>query len=207
MIGQMITLDGPEGTGKSTNLAYIKELLQQSGHQLVLTREPGGTEIAEKIREILLDPKYIALTDDAELLLMFAARAQHLQEKVYPAMEQGKTVLCDRFTDATYAYQGAGRNIPAERIAVLEDWVQGAFRPYLTLILDAPIEVGMQRARQRGALDRFEQEQDGFFQRVRQSYLQRAAAEPERYAVIDCAQPLAKVQAQIASILTQRELL
>jgi dTMP kinase len=203
--GLFITLEGGEGAGKSTQMAYVQQRLQQhlqkAGKTLHVTREPGGTELSEQIRELLLDHRQTAMDSDTELLLMFAARAQHLAQLIRPALATGEWVLCDRFTDATYAYQGGGRGIDMARIAVLEDWVQGPLRPDLTLLLDLPIEVGMARAGERGELDRFEREQQAFFERVRQTYLERAAAEPARYRIIDAAQGIEQVQAQIDAVL------
>jgi dTMP kinase len=201
MRGRFITLEGSEGSGKSTNLAYIHRQLRQSGIDVVLTREPGGTPLAERIRELLLDHKQAAMCSDTELLLMFAARAQHLHELILPSLDAGKWVLCDRFTDATYAYQGAGRGISEERIGVLEQWVQGELRPDLTFFLDLPVAQGLARAGERSAPDRFEREQIDFFERVRQGYLDQAEREPERYQVVDASVPLEQVQAQLAHYL------
>jgi len=203
MSGLFITLEGPEGAGKSTNRDYLAALLREHGVDVVLTREPGGTPLAERIRELLLAPADEPMASDTELLLVFAARVQHLQQVVRPALARGAVVLCDRFTDATYAYQGGGRGVPAERIALLEDFVQGALRPDLTLVFDLPVEVGLARAAARGRLDRFEQERLEFFEAVRSTYLQRAAQAPERYRVLDAAQPLDAVQQRIAGLLPQ----
>ncbi len=200
MSGLFITLEGPEGAGKSTNREYLAELLMQAGIEVVLTREPGGTPLAERIRELLLAPDSEIMAVDTELLLMFAARAQHLAGVIRPALARGAVVLCDRFTDATYAYQGGGRGLAYERIAILEQFVQGDLRPDLTLVFDLPVEVGLARAAARGKLDRFEQEQQSFFEAVRQTYLARAAQAPERYRVLDAAQPLSQVQADLAAL-------
>lgn len=200
MSGLFITLEGPEGAGKSTNREYLAELLMQAGIEVVLTREPGGTPLAERIRELLLAPDSEVMAVDTELLLMFAARAQHLAGVIRPALARGAVVLCDRFTDATYAYQGGGRGLAHERIAILEQFVQGDLRPDLTLVFDLPVEVGLARAAARGKLDRFEQEQQSFFEAVRQTYLARAAQAPERYRVLDAAQPLSQVQADLAAL-------
>jgi len=197
MRGRFITLEGSEGSGKSTNLAYIYQQLQQSGVDVVLTREPGGTSLGEQIRELLLDHKQSAMSSDTELLLMFAARAQHLHELILPALEAGKWVLCDRFTDATYAYQGAGRGISEQRIGVLEQWVQGELRPDLTFFLDLPVAQGLARAGERSTPDRFEREQIDFFERVRQGYLVQAEREPQRYRVVDTSVALDQVQVQL----------
>ena len=201
--GKFITIEGGEGAGKSTNIPFIETYLRDKGINLVMTREPGGTPLAERIREILLDKSETSMSDDTELLLMFAARAQHLAQLIRPALEQGQWVICDRFTDATYAYQGGGRCIDPERIAQLENWVQGSLRPDLTIIFDLPVEVGMARAGQRSDPDRFEQENVAFFNRVRQCYLDRANATPERYAIIDASPDLDTVQASIKRVLDE----
>ncbi|WP_278621254.1 dTMP kinase, partial [Ectopseudomonas oleovorans] len=193
MTGLFITLEGPEGAGKSTNREYLAERLRERGIDVLLTREPGGTPLAERIRELLLDPSDEPMAADTELLLVFAARAQHLQQVIRPALAKGSVVLCDRFTDATYAYQGGGRGLSIERIAQLEQFVQGELRPDLTLIFDLPVEIGLARAAARGRLDRFEQEGRGFFEAVRQAYLQRAEQAPQRYRVLDAGQTLAQV--------------
>jgi len=204
--GLFITLEGGEGAGKSTQMAFVQQRLQDglqaAGKNLQVTREPGGTALGEQIRELLLDHRQTVMDSDTELLLMFAARAQHLAELIRPTLAAGDWVLCDRFTDATYAYQGGGRGIALKRIAALEDWVQGELRPDLTLLLDLPVEVGMARAGERGELDRFEREQQVFFERVRQTYRERAVAEPGRYRIIDAAQNIEQVQAQIDRALT-----
>lgn len=199
--GVFITLEGGEGVGKSTNLALVAELLREAGHSLVITREPGGTELAERIRQLLLEPVAEPMCEMTELLLVFAARAQHLDRVIRPALEAGQWVLCDRFTDATYAYQGGGRGLNTAHIERLERLVQGNVRPDLTLLLDAPTEVGRTRARSRGQLDRFEVEQEAFFERVRNAYLERARVEPSRFRVIDAARPLAEVQEQLRASL------
>ena len=203
MTGLFITLEGPEGAGKSTNREYLAARLREAGIDVVLTREPGGTPLAERIRELLLTPSEDAMCADTELLLVFAARAQHLAEVIRPALARGAVVLCDRFTDATYAYQGGGRGLSHARIAALEAFVQGDLRPDLTLVFDLPIEVGMARACARGRLDRFEQEGRTFFDAVRSTYLQRAEAAPQRYRLIDAAQTLEQVQLQLDSLLPQ----
>lgn len=199
--GIFITLEGGEGGGKSTQLAYVQQRLEAAGKKVCVTREPGGTALSERIRELLLDKSQSNMTDDTELLLMFAARAQHLAERILPALDTGEWVLCDRFTDATYAYQGGGRGIATERITQLEDWVQGALRPDLVLLLDLPVEVGLARAGNRGELDRFEREQQDFFERVRAAYLQRAEQYPERYRIVDASQDIEAVQTQIDAVL------
>jgi dTMP kinase len=194
MRGLFITLEGPEGAGKTTNRAYLAEQLQAQGFNVVLTREPGGTALAEEIRNILLAPHAEAMAVDTELLLMFAARAQHLAQIILPALAEGKIVICDRFTDATYAYQGGGRGLDCSRIALLEQFVQGDLRPDITLLFDLPVADGMARAVARGKLDRFEQEQHDFFEAVRQSYLQRASDDPERFRLVNAQQALPDVQ-------------
>ncbi|MDU9415462.1 dTMP kinase [Pseudomonas sp. zfem005] len=203
MSGLFITLEGPEGAGKSTNRDFLAERLRNHGVDVVLTREPGGTPLAERIRELLLAPSDEAMAADTELLLMFAARAQHIAGVIRPALDRGQVVLCDRFTDATYAYQGGGRGLPVERIAQLEAFVQGELRPDLTLVFDLPVDVGLSRAAARGRLDRFEQEDRGFFEAVRQTYLQRAAAAPQRYHVLDAAASLVSVQEALEALLPE----
>lgn len=191
--GRFITLEGAEGVGKSTQVQALRAFLESRGVPLLVTREPGGTPVAERIRELLLSRDHPPMHPDTELLLMFAARAEHLRTRILPALEAGTWVLCDRFTDATYAYQGGGRGLDPARIAVLEDWVQGPVRPDLTLLLDVDVHTGLARARNRGEADRFEQEAVDFFERVRRAYLDRARAEPGRYRVIDAGQPLEAV--------------
>lgn len=191
------------GAGKSTNREYLAARLREQGIDVLLTREPGGTPLAERVRELLLAPSDETMASDTELLLVFAARAQHLAQVIVPALERGAVVLCDRFTDATYAYQGGGRGLDVARIAQLEDFVQGALRPDLTLVFDLPVEVGLARAAARGRLDRFEQEGRAFFEAVRSTYLQRAKAEPARYRILDAAQSLAAVQRDLDALLPQ----
>ncbi len=203
MKGLFVTLEGPEGAGKSTNREYLAERLRARGVDVVLTREPGGTPLAERIRELLLTPADEPMAVDTELLLVFAARAQHLAQVIRPALERGAVVLCDRFTDATYAYQGGGRGLSIERIAQLEVFVQGELRPDLTLIFDLPVEIGLARAAARGRLDRFEQEGIRFFESVRRAYLDRAKAAPSRYRIIDAAQPLNTVQQDIQALIPE----
>ncbi|WP_224750290.1 dTMP kinase [Halomonas sp. ML-15] len=202
--GRFITLEGGEGVGKTTNMAWVCDWLSARGIEVVRTREPGGTPRAEAIRELLLDPTSDEpLDDDAELLLVFAARAQHLAQVIRPALARGAWVVCDRFTDATFAYQGGGRGLPVERIATLENFVQGELRPDLTLLLDMPLAAARQRLAARGsAPDRFEREREAFFTRVRKAYLAQAAAAPERIAVIDAAGALDEVQARLAQRLS-----
>src|SRR5690554_5419228 len=203
MSGLFITFEGPEGAGKSTNLKVFAQALAERGYPPLITREPGGTPVAERIREVLLSNHDEPMHADAELLLMFAARAQHLNAKIRPALAQGKVVISDRFTDATYAYQGGGRGIDPQRIAALESWVQGDLRPDLVMVFDVPVELGMARARARSELDRFEQEQQQFFEDVRRCYLQRAAADPERYRVIDASGDLQQVREAIQPLIEE----
>ncbi len=206
MQGQFITLEGTEGGGKSTNLRWMESFLLEQGVDVVVTREPGGTEIGEAIRHILLNKDFDAMCDDTELLLMFAARAQHIQEKIKPALAEGKWVISDRFTDATYAYQGGARGLDMARIAQIEQWVQQGFQPNLTFIFDLPVEIGMSRVLSRSqetgqVIDRFEQEKQAFFEKVRAAYLARANQSPARYKVLDASQPIDSVQQQIKTRL------
>lgn len=201
MKARFITIEGGEGVGKSTNIQFITARLQQAGIDYVLTREPGGTPLAEKVRELLLNEHDETVAEMTELLLIFAARAQHLQQVIKPALKAGKWVVCDRFTDATYAYQGGGRGLSQSAIATLENLVQGSLRPDLTYLLDLSPDIGLARASKRAALDRFELEKIEFFERVRAGYLERAALEPERCVVIDAAAELAQVQADILAHL------
>lgn len=198
-----ITLEGIEGAGKSTILQYVAELLRQAGHEVVVTREPGGTPLAERLRALLLDTPDLEIAPEIETLLIFAARADHLRKIIRPALAAGRTVLCDRFTDATYAYQGGGRGVERARIGELEKWVQGTLRPDLTLLLDVPAPAGLARAGNRSRPDRFEREEEGFFTRVRQAYLQAAAAEPLRMRVIDARAPLTEVRRQVQTVLAE----
>ena len=199
--GQFITFEGTEGVGKSTQLANAASTLDALGVDCVVTREPGGTPMAESIRELLLAPRDEPVNETTELLLMFAARAQHLHTRILPELEAGRWVLCDRFTDATFAYQGGGRGVPADRIALLESLVQGTVRPDHVILLDAPVETGMTRARHRGDLDRFEQEAVAFFERIRETYLARAASAPGRYHIVDASQPIEAVSDEVAGLL------
>ena len=201
MRGKFITVEGTEGVGKSTNIELIKTEIEKRGISLVVTREPGGTPLAEEIRELLLAKRDERFDVTAELLLVFAARAQHLNTVIIPALEEGKWVLSDRFTDATYAYQGAGRGLPKFLILELEDRVQGDLRPDKTFLLDIDVRVGLERARVRAELDRFEEEQITFFENVRQGYLERVEANPQRFAVVDAGQSLKDVQLDIKKAL------
>lgn len=208
--GRFITLEGGEGVGKSTNLEWVAGWLSAHGVEVVLTREPGGTPRAEAMRELLLSPETDEPLDaDAELLLVFAARAQHLAQRIRPALERGAWVLCDRFTDATFAYQGGGRGIDSVRIAELERFVQRGLEPDLTLLLDMPVEAAQQRLQGRlqargQSRDRFEQEHAAFFEAVRQAYLARAEAAPQRVAIVDADATLATVQERLAACLEAR---
>ncbi|MGD9660236.1 MAG: dTMP kinase [Porticoccaceae bacterium] len=200
MRGRFITIEGGEGVGKTTNIDFIKSWLDRHGIAYVATREPGGTPYAEKIRTLLLEHQDETVDPLAELLLIFAARAQHLARVIRPALDAGVWVLCDRFTDATYAYQGAGRRLGMDKIAVLETFVQGELKPDLTLVLDVDPAIGMARAGNRGTLDRFESEKMAFFARVRETYLHRAQQHPHSYAVVDASQSLRLVQEAIEKV-------
>ena len=199
--GLFLTVEGVEGVGKTTNITFISEWLKEREIPFIHTREPGGTPIAEELRELLLAPRDENVAPTAELLMMFAARAQHIEQVIKPALDAGKWVLCDRFTDATYAYQGGGREMGFDKIQQLEQFVQGEFRPDAVVLLDLPVAVGLARAAKRGALDRFEQEAEGFFQRVRDAYLDRAKENPGRYWLVDAEKSLDDVQTQISSVL------
>ena len=201
MTGKFITVEGIEGAGKTTCMQVVTEVIEHQGINAIHTREPGGTDLGEDLRSLLLGHKHTGMSDDAELLMMFAARAEHIAQKIQPALDDGKWVLCDRFTDATYAYQGYGRRIPLEKIAGLENWVQGELRPDLTLLMDLPVVVGMERAGKRSAPDRFESEAWDFFERIRQGYLSIAAEQPSRVKVIDASQDLPDVQAQVKTAI------
>ena len=201
MTGSFITIEGVEGAGKSTCMALAAAEIEKRGKRLLQTREPGGTELGEDLRELLLGHRHHGMADDTELLLMFAARAEHIHRKIRPALHAGQWVLCDRFTDATYAYQGAGRGLSVQRIAQLEDWVQGALRPDLTILMDLPVDMGMERAGKRSAPDRFESETLGFFQRIRDGYLDIARQEPARVKVVDASRSLAEVSADVVQTI------
>lgn len=195
--GKLITLEGIEGGGKSTQLAVVQGCLEERGIQVITTREPGGSPIGERIRALLLDPRSKGIATDTELLLMFAARAEHVAHKIRPALEQGTWVVCDRFTDATYAYQGGGRGVDVKRISLLEDYVQGQLRPDLTLLFDLPVASGLSRAEKRSAPDRFESETLRFFEDVRAAYLAIAESQPQRLRVIDADAQLARVSESV----------
>ena len=204
---KFITLEGIEGVGKTSNRDYIRELLEASGKQCIVTREPGGTPLGESLRALLLQHSDEQMSDDAELLMMFAARAEHIKKVIQPALDAGQYVLCDRFTEATYAYQGGGRQLDVSKIADLESWVQGDLRPDLTIILDAPVEVGRERAGKRSAPDRIEKEKNDFFDRVRNAYLDLAKQHPDRICTVDASLTLEQVQAQIKQQLQDREII
>ena len=199
--GKFLTLEGIEGVGKSTHIAYIAKRLETGGHRTLTTREPGGTRLGESVREILLHGNDLDILPQAELMLMFAARLQHVQEIIVPAIADGLVVVCDRFIDASYAYQGGGRGIPQEMIAVLDNWVLKDLRPDLTLLFDASVETGLRRAGNRSDADRFESENVNFFNRVRETYLERAKKEPERIKIIDAEQDMHTVEKQISAVL------
>lgn len=199
--GIFVTLEGIEGTGKTSNLRFLAEYLHQHDIPLLITREPGGTPLADDIRHFLLSEHKEQIEPEAELLLIFAARAQHISKVIRPALAAGKLVLCDRFTDTSYAYQGAGRDIPREKIATLEALVQEGLKPDLTILLDAPAEVGRERIQERKKVDRFEMESNKFFNKARRAYLKMAQEEPNRFRVIDASQPIAEVQQQMLEAL------
>jgi dTMP kinase len=201
--GRFITLEGGEGVGKSTNLAFVAGLLQAAGFAVERTREPGGTPLAERIRAVIVAPSGEPMPPLAELLLIFAARTLHIENCIRPALQAGRWVLCDRFTDASYAYQGAGRGLGEAPVRWLEDTVQQGLRPDLTLLLDADPAIGLARAGARGAADRFEQERIEFFGRVRAGYLARARAEPARFRIIDASQPIEAVRADLRLHITK----
>ncbi|RUM78986.1 MAG: dTMP kinase [Candidatus Thioglobus sp.] len=199
--GKFITIDGVEGAGKSTQIEFICEYLKAKGVDVILTREPGGTDIGEKIRTLLLSNSTGKMHADTELMLMFAARNEHIQNKIMPALKQGDWVLSDRFTDASYAYQGGGRGLDVSRIAQLEQWVSQDFTPDMTLLLDVPVEIGMSRVESRGKKDRIELEATDFFNRVRQAYIDRSEQFPERIKLIDSSQTVEHTKQQIKVIL------
>jgi dTMP kinase len=199
--GRFITVEGIEGTGKSTNIEFMTALIEKQGYTVIRTREPGGTPMAEKIRQLLLEHGQENLPSIAELLLFFAARSLHLQNTIMPALNAGNWVVCDRFTDASRAYQGSGRGLDQDRIERMAEWVQDGLEPDLTILLDAPAEVGMRRAAERGAGDRMDNEELAFYQRVRRGYLALAERHPDRFAVVDASRPLVDVQASIATEL------
>ncbi len=198
--GKFITFEGIEGVGKSTNIAHLTRTLQSRGIKVITTREPGGTPMAERIRDLVAEHGDEPMPDIAELLLVFAARALHVNNVIEPALTAGTWVICDRFTDSSVAYQGGGRGLPQADIARLAEWVHGGLQPDATILLDAPVEVGMHRAGRRNTPDRFESERSEFFERVRATYLQLAQKEPERFIVVDATQPLDAVRDTIEQI-------
>lgn len=201
MRGAFVTLEGLEGTGKTTNLAFVEEQLRRAGVEVLLTREPGGTPLGEALREVILNRDDVAIGAMAELLMIFAARAQHLEQVIRPALARGQWVLSDRFTEASYAYQGGGRELGAAAVAQLESLVQDELQPDLTLLLDIEPALGLQRAGATGAPDRIERAGAAFFERVRAAYLARASAAPARFCVVDAGRPLAAVQADLRAAL------
>ncbi|MFN3233934.1 MAG: dTMP kinase [Gammaproteobacteria bacterium] len=203
MKNKFISLEGIEGAGKSTALSFIEDYLTRSGCDVVVTREPGGTEIAEKIRDVLLDHYDETMAYKTEALLMCASRAQHVIEKIKPALTSGKWVLSDRFADASIAYQGGGRQLGVEKVAILQQWAIDEFNPDLTILLDLPVETGMKRMKQRQALDRIESETVDFFQRIRDAYLELSKRYPERYRVVDASEDIEGVQVQLKTILDE----
>ncbi len=203
LAGIFISLEGSEGVGKTTSLNFVKDYIESLGHEVLVTREPGGTPLAEEIRNVLLSDREEQVEADAELLLMFAARIQHVRQVIEPALEAGLCVICDRFVDASYAYQGGGRNLGFARISKLENWALGRFAPDLTLLLDMPVDEGIARTKLRGKADRFETEKMVFFDKIRAAYLERAKQEPERIKVINAAPDIAQVQSALDSVLNE----
>ena len=201
--GRFITVEGIEGTGKSTNIHFLASLIEAAGYDVLQTREPGGSPIAEQIRQLILDHDQELMPPITELLLFFAARSLHLQNKILPALKEGKWVICDRFADASYAYQGVGRKLGVKRVERLKEWVLDGLEPDLTVLLDAPAEIGMSRAAARGEGDRMDNETLVFYQRVRGAYLELADAHPERFVVIDASLSLDRVQEAIGRAMTQ----
>ena len=205
--GFFISLEGGEGAGKSTQNKRIVDWLSKQGSTVIETREPGGTVVSEQIRKVLLDTRNAGLTATAELLMLFAARSQLVQEVILPALAEGKVIVCDRFADASYAYQGGGRQLGSETVAVLEKLVLKDLQPDLTLLFDVPVELGMKRVAGRGEADRFEVESIRFFERVRNAYLERASANPQRFRVIDASQDEIHVWRQVKAILEESQAL
>jgi len=202
MAGKFISIEGVEGAGKSTQVSFIQDYLTSLGKTVVVTREPGGTELSEKIRNLLLEPSPNSMDNDTELLLMFASRAEHVSKVINPALHRGEWVLCDRFLDATYAYQGAGRGIQRQRIQQIADWTLKGLTPDLTLLFDLPVELGLERVLERkGEMDRFEQEKINFFKKIRKSYLKSAKAEPNRIKIVDASLSITKIQKQLTQLI------
>ena len=207
--GLFITVEGSDGSGKTTHMPFLEQLLTEAGLTVIVTREPGGTRLGEALREILLHQPDYPMTGDTELLLLFAARIEHLRQVILPATDAGKCVLCDRFTDATYAYQGAGRGVDGKRIATLEEWAQDGYQPDLTVVFDVPVEVGVDRIRQRKARpDRFERESHEFRESVRRAYHQRMQQYPERIKLVDSSHSIQRtrniLRRHVAAILASR---
>lgn len=203
--GRFITIEGTDGAGKSTQLGFIRHYLESRGIDCVVTREPGGTGVGEAIRELLLDHVDLHITPRTQLLLVFAARMQHIDEVIEPALARGEWVLCDRFTDATYAYQGSTPEVGFAAVEVIEDWVQGTLQPDLTLLFDVEVEIGIARTRSRGVeRDRFEGLDCGVKQRIREAYLQLASAHPQRIVVVDGSRAVEQVNAEVAAVLSAR---
>ena len=201
--GLFITFEGGEGAGKTTNIQFIADKIEAAGHKVLLTREPGGTELSEAIRELLISKEYPEMHIDTELLLMFAARSEHLNKIILPAIKAGNWVLCDRFTDATFAYQGGGRGISESTISTLETLVQGSLKPDYTFLFDLNAEIGLARAKNRGETDRFEQQHIDFFNRVRAKYLAMAELDNKRFRIVNAEHDLATVQKQISQLMTE----
>jgi len=202
MVGKFISIEGVEGAGKSTQVSFIQDYLTSLGKIVVVTREPGGTELSEKIRHLLLEPSSNSMANDTELLLMFASRAEHVSQVINPALHRGDWVLCDRFLDATYAYQGGGRGIQRQRIQQIADWTLRGLIPDLTLLFDLPVELGLERVLERKeGMDRFEQEKIEFFQKIRKSYLKSAEEEPNRIKILDASLSITKIQEQLTQLI------
>lgn len=202
-VGKFITLEGSEGVGKTTSLKFVKSFIESKGHRVIVTREPGGTPLAEDLRDVLLANREEKVDSDTELLLMFAARCQHVNQLIKPALENGDWVLCDRFVDATFAYQGGGRGIPFSRIETIENWCLEGFQPDFTLLLDMSVEEGLARTRLRGQADRFETEKLAFYESIREAYLKRASRFSDRIHIIDAAPDEQIVQLSIKEKLEE----
>lgn len=203
MTGKFISIEGVEGAGKSTQVSFIEQYLTEKGKNVIVTREPGGTDLGEKIRALLLAPTQPAMAVETELLLMFAARAEHIKQVIEPTLSRGDWVLCDRFVDATFAYQGGGRGVTQQRIQVVADWTLQGLAPELTLLFDLPVEIGLKRVAKRNeVIDRFEQEKVTFFEKIRESYLHSAIAEPDRIKVVDASLSIDDIQQQLIRLLS-----
>lgn len=202
--GLFISFEGSEGVGKTTQIGLLESWFSERDKEVILTREPGGSEVSEHIRNLVLDKNLPSMHSDTESLLIYAARAEHVEKVIKPALAQGKVVISDRFADASFAYQGYGRGIDLDRLTKLHDWVLGGFAPDLTFVLDMPVDLGMRRAEARAELDRFEQEKLSFFERVREGYLRIASADPQRVKIIDANQSIESVASDIRSVLEAR---